>query len=252
MTIAQPDFAAALRDPDLPAPAGLTDPAGRPAGKRFDVYRNNVAHSLTDALETAFPVVLRLVGRDFFRAMAGIYLRRHPPRSPRLMFYGREMPAFLDSFPPVAHLGYLPDIARLELALRGSYHAADAAPVGPEALQALPPDRLLHTRLCLAPALRLVRSAWPIHGVWRANTDPAAPKPGRTAEDVLITRPEFDPVLTLLPPGGAAFVAALRDGATLAAAHEGAEAEAPGFNPTDTLAALISGGAITGFQEETP
>lgn len=252
MSVAQPDFAAALRDPDLPAPAGLTDPAGRPAGKRFDVYRNNVAHSLTDALETGFPVVLRLVGRDFFRAMAGIYLRRHPPRSPRLMLYGQEMPAFLDSFPPVAHLGYLPDIAWLELALRESYHAADDMPVRPDALQALPPDRLLATRLRLSPALRLIRSAWPIHGIWRANTDPAAPRPAPGAQDVLVTRPAYDPVLSPLAPGAAAFVAALRDGQTLAAAHAAAEAEAAGFDPTETLGVLLSGGAITGFEEETP
>ena len=50
----QSAFAAALMDPTQPAPEGLRDPFGGPAGKRFDVYRNNVAVSLTEALETGF------------------------------------------------------------------------------------------------------------------------------------------------------------------------------------------------------
>ena len=39
----QTAFTTALLDHAIPAPAGLTNPFGGPAGKRFDVYRNNVA-----------------------------------------------------------------------------------------------------------------------------------------------------------------------------------------------------------------
>ena len=100
MITTQSDFRAALLDPSCPAPDGVQNPDGVPATKRFDVYRNNVAVSLTDALETAFPVVNKLVGTDFFRAMAGVYLRAHPPSSPVMMFYGDEMPDFLAGFGP--------------------------------------------------------------------------------------------------------------------------------------------------------
>ena len=55
-------FARALLDPGQDRPAGLTGPGGAPAGRRFDVYRNNVAVSLTEALGQGFPVVKRLVG----------------------------------------------------------------------------------------------------------------------------------------------------------------------------------------------
>ncbi len=47
------DFAAALLDPDLPAPSTIS-PAHR---SRFAIYRNNVALSLVEALATRFPAV---------------------------------------------------------------------------------------------------------------------------------------------------------------------------------------------------
>ncbi len=172
----QSAFRAALLDPDRPTPPGVTDPEGRPTGCRFDVYRNNVIASLTEALRQAFPVIRKLVGEEFFTAMAIEHVRAHPPRSPMLMLYGADMPGFLAAFPPVAHLGYLPDIARLELALREAYHASDAAPVPADRLAALPDAEFLSARISFAPAMRIVQSRWPIHAIWAANAE-GAPMP---------------------------------------------------------------------------
>ena len=94
MTVSQTDFTAALLNADLATPAGMVDYQGRPAGKRFDVYRNNVVVSLIDAMETAFPAIHKLVGDEFFKAMAGIYVRAHPPTTPMMMFYGEAFPEF--------------------------------------------------------------------------------------------------------------------------------------------------------------
>jgi Putative DNA-binding domain len=211
----QTAFATALMDPAIPVPDGLIDPQGRPALKRFNVYRNNVASSLTKALETGFPVIRRLVGDEFFAAMAGVYLRAHPPASRLIMLYGTDMPAFLAGFPPVTHLPYLPDVARLELAIRQSYHAADSTPLPPEILANVTPDALLAARLTFAPALRIIQSQWPIHAIWRANTDPTAPKPQMRPESIAIFRPDFDPVVTLLPDHAAGFLTALINGQTV-------------------------------------
>ncbi|MCB2116144.1 MAG: putative DNA-binding domain-containing protein [Rhodobacteraceae bacterium] len=240
----QTEFRAALLNPDLPAPPGLIDPEGRPAGRRFDVYRNNVTASLTEALRQAFPVVRKLVGEEFFTAMAREHLRAHPPTSPVLMFYGAAMPVFLETFPPARHLGYLPDIARLELALRHAYHAADAEPVAPESLQALSPEAFMTARLTLAPATRLLRSGWPVHAIWSANMRGTPPPSKAVAEDVLITRPEFDPEPHLLPAGAAPFIAALLAGETVGSALDAA----PEFDLTATLGLLIGARAVTAVQ----
>jgi hypothetical protein len=239
--MSQSDFRAALLNPDLPVPPGLTDPAGRPAGRRFDVYRNNVTVGLIEALAQSFPAVRKLVGAEFFAALARAHLRAHPPATPLMMFFGEAMPAFLERFPPVRHLGYLPDVARLELALRQSYHAADATPVAPDRLQAIAPEALMTARLAFAPAVRLLRSAWPVHAIWMANMRGTAPPAAVTPQDVLIVRPAFDAEPLLLPEGGAAFLAALMAGVRLGAACESAGA----FDLTATLGLLLAGGAIT-------
>lgn len=245
----QSEFRAALLDPARAAPAGLTDPQGRPAGRRFDVYRNNVTVSLSEALAQAFPVIVKLVGEEFFAAMAREHLRAHPPTSPVLMFYGEAMPAFLQRFAPVAHLGYLPDIARLELAIRRSYHAADARPVDPGRLGALDPDALVGARLGFAPAARLVRSRWPIHAIWSANMQGTPAPKAAVAEDVLVVRPDYDPDPRRLPEGAGGFVASLMAGATVGEALD----RAGPFDLTATLGLLIGAGAIVDIMTgETP
>lgn len=253
MSVDQTAFRAALLDPEAPVPAGLVDAEGAPAGKRFDVYRNNVAVSLTEALEVAFPVVRKLVGDEFFKAMAGVFLRRHPPTSPILALYGADFPRFLRGFKPAASLGYLPDVARLEQAIRESFHAADTLPADPARLQALAPDALIRARLTLAPSLRLIRSPWPIHGIWRFNTEAGAPQPPGEAQDVLITRTDYDPRPHLLPPGGADFVEALQSGDSFGAALGKARTVARDFDLTATLGLLIGGEAITDIHtDEAP
>jgi hypothetical protein len=238
-------FVTALMDPEAPVPTGVVDPFGQPAPKRFSVYRNNVAASLTRALEAAFPTVRKLVGEAFFGAMAVVFLRAHPPRSPMLMLYGEAFPAWLEGFPPVAHLGYLPDVARLDQAMRESYHAADSAPLPEAELHRLLGQDIAVLRLRLAPSLRLVRSRWPVQSIWAANHEGGpAPRPG--AQDVVVLRPGFDPRPHALPPGGGPVLAALARGLTLGDSL-GQAAET--MDIAAVLGLLIQGHAIIGVTE---
>jgi hypothetical protein len=251
MSVTQTEFHDALLDGARAAPEGLTDARGRPAGRRFDVYRNNVALSLIEALELGFPAVARLVGADRFRQLAGSFLRQHPPDTPMMMQYGAAFPDFLAQVAALRRYGYLPDVARLEQALRTAYHAADAAPADAGVLETLSPDALLATRLHLAPAVRLVRSAWPIHAIWTHQMeDGPRPRPG--GQTVLITRPDYDPQMSAVDDGTAAFVAALTEGATLGDAHDRAAAAAPDFDLSGALALLLSTHAISRIDTGDP
>ena len=232
-------------------PNGLTNPDGRPAQKRFDVYRNNVVLSLLEALATGFPVVKKLLGDDFFRAMALDFIRQHPPRSPLMMHFGADLPAFLAGFAPAQKLGFLPDVARLEIALRESYHAPDAAPLPTALLQTTPADKLMELRFLLAPSVRLLRSRWPIYSIWMAHQDPAGPPPSPGGQAVLVTRPQFDPLPQLLPEGAATFLMAIDSGAAFGAAVEQTSGKIPHFNLNQTLTLLLQTHALCPFEEET-
>lgn len=240
MNVSQDAFRAGLLDPEVPAPTGLTNPDGAQATKRFDVYRNNVAVGLSDALEVAFPVIRKLVGDNFFCAMAGVYLRKHPPTSPLMMFYGEAMPQFLRRFAPAQSLPYLPDIAKLELAMRRAYHAADAQSVDPQALGAMAPDALLASRLRIAPAVQVLTSEFPIHAIYLANTTPDTSKPVMRPESVLITRAGYDPQIHLIDRAAATCITALIAGTTL-----GETLTNDALDLGATLALLLGQSAVT-------
>lgn len=231
MTVSNAQFSDALLSADMPVPLGLQDTQGRPAGARFSVYRNNVVVSLSEALATAFPLVRKLIGADTFGRLAGIYVRSHPPTSPLMMFYGAEFPEFLASFEPLQHIGYLADCAQLDLALRQSYHAADASAFDPTALQ----NGETKIQITLAPSTRILRSVWPLYDIWAFNMVPGAAKPRAAAQDVLVTRPEFDPAPHLLPVGAADWLEDLSRGTAFDASIENAITNTPAFDVTEAL-----------------
>ena len=246
--MSQPDFAQALLDNAKPTPAGLIDPKGRPAGKRFDVYRNNVVLSLSEALADSFPVVAKLVGDKFFQAMAGIYVRLHPPKTPILSQFGADFPAFLATFPPVAKLGYLPDIARLEAARTRAYHAADAPILDGTALAALPPEKMASARLYLHPSLHIISSPFPILAIWQKNIDTPDMDIQQSGQDVLVARPESTLEMRLLPHGSADFLGALKEGRPLGDAIERGE-KITGFDLTENIGGLFEARLLTKITE---
>ena len=100
-----------------------------------------------------------------------------PPDSPLMMFNGAGFPSFVSNCAQLDHLAYLSDVARLELALRSAYHAADITQIHSSELEALAPDKLSKAYIELAPAVRLIRSTWLIHAIWCYNMRDGAPKP---------------------------------------------------------------------------
>ncbi len=65
--------------------------------RRFAVYRNNVAHSLSDALAQRFPVVARITGGDFFTALARDFAFRRK-RGAHLFSKHRYLAAQMDAY----------------------------------------------------------------------------------------------------------------------------------------------------------
>ena len=246
----QHDFGLALLDAKRLAPEGLVGPDGQPSPRRFDVYRNNVVAGLIAALGEAYPVVLRLVGLEFFRAMAAAYVTRHPPQSPILLAYGAGFPRFLASFPPVKSLPYLSDVARIERAWVEAYHAPDQNPAEVTPLLTLPPAILGAVRVNLHSSLRLIASHFPALTIWQSNQPGNTPSPVdlTVGETALILRPRQEVVVQKLTLGGTAFFAALQEGDTIMQAAARGIAQDPALDFAGNLSALLLSGAVVGWQ----
>lgn len=246
----QDEFADALLSAAVPVPSSLKGASVRRADRRFAVYRNNVAVSLIDALGARFPVVKRLVGDEFFSAMANAFVLREPPVSPLLIHYGDTFPAFIEAFDAAKPLPYLADVARLEYARGRAYHAADAEPLPRAAFAALPPGRIGSARVILHPSVGVVASSYPVLSIWEVNQDRAVRAvPHWGAEAAVVARPFLEVETRRLLPGTDIFLLALQAGSTIAEAVEHAMAATPEFNPSDGLAVLIGAHLAVGLSD---
>lgn len=239
----QTPFAQALLNPELACPGGLKTWNGSDPEVRFAVYRNNVTVSLIDALADTFPIVQELVGVEFFRAMARVFVQSSPPRSRIMAYYGGSFADFVESFPPAMSVPYLADVARLEMGRVTACHAADVPPVPPEALQVAlsDPQGLMSLRLVLHPSVHVIASRFAVFSLWAAHqgalcissVDPAA------AQTALIFRNELDVDTVELPAGAGQFFKSLQMGEPLAGAASTASSGDHEFDLVNTIAMLI-------------
>ncbi len=210
----QREFATALLDPAAPVPSRLRRRGGKAPQKRFAVHRNNMIASLVAALAARFPVVHKLVGDEFFRAMARLYV-----------------------------------IARLELARGRAYHAADAAPIDRSVFSSLRPDELAGLRIALHPSVSLVGSQFPIVSIWEAHrTAQLATIREWVSESALVARPGLDVEVWRLPAGGYVFLGSLLRGMAMAAAADCAAAATAEFDVAENLAVLLRANVVIALQ----
>lgn len=243
-------FAHALLERDVPDPPGLVGPDGAPDAARFAVYRNNVFTGLIDALRTSFPCVQKLVGDDFFIAMARAFVVHHPPASPVLLHYGAAFAAFIESFGPAAGLPYLPDVARLERAATEAYHAPEATSLDAAALAAITPGQAPALRLRLHPSLRLLASRFPVVTIWQMNAEGGEPAPldFGTGEQALVLRADAEVEIRRVAGSSLEFIRALDEGHVLAEATGRALAIDTGFDLAENLLALVQAGAVIAIE----
>ncbi|MEA2835973.1 MAG: hypothetical protein QOD89_523 [Bradyrhizobium sp.] len=245
----QQSFAATVRGLPSELRVSLRAATAARAESGVAVYRNNVMSSLSKVLTARFPVVRRLLGEDRFLESIRRFIAAEPPRSPLLLEYGDAFPEFLRGVDD--DVGYIADVAELEIARGKAYHAADATPLPPRAFAAIPAERLAGLRLILHPSVSLLQSRFPIVSLWHASQDSGdATLPQPRPEAALIARPMLEVEVWNLPPGGFPFLTALSRGATMAEAAEAAMDAAPDFDLAVNLSVLIEASIVTGFVED--
>ncbi len=199
---------------------------GETRGQRFALYRSNLMATWERTLANAYPVLVLLVGQEFFGALARAYGSRHPSDNGDLNLFGRHFSQFLASFAHVAEYPYLPDMARLEWALQHARHAPDATGISAAEFAALPAERIETLVLALHPACQLLQFEWPTLALWQAHQSAHAgqPFPQMTCAPsrALVVRPLWQPAVLELTEAGHAALSALVQGLSVGAALDAA------------------------------
>ena len=245
----QHDFARALFEPHASPESAPW--LGQPA---FAVYRNTVAKACIDALEANYPSVVRLVGRDWFRSAAALFVASHPPQDSSLFSYGEPFESFLGSFEPARELVYLPAVARLDRFWTESHIAADAGALGAAQLAQLSPGELMTCRLEPHPAARW---AWfdeePIYSIWHRNRPAISADTQEEliwqGEGALLTRPDAAVQWQGAGRADCAFLDACAANQALSVAAERAHEADPRSDLTAMMARLLAAGAISSLTQ---
>ena len=241
----QQAFATALLNTVAPLPSF----AGEAVPQRFSLYRGNLSATWRRTLGHAYPVVLALVGEDFFGGLARAYGGQYPSDSADLNQFGDGFADFLAAFPPVDELPYLPDMARLEWAVHLAHYAADAQGLAPEALAALHPDQLEARRFSLHPACALLASDWQVAALWRAHQDGEGqgmfPQDMRAASCALVCRPRWKAQVLVVDAAAHAALLALQRGQTFGDALDAAFGLDPAFDLAAHLRQWLAHAVLT-------
>jgi hypothetical protein len=239
-------FAAAVLNPK----SDLPDSVKGNVPRRFAVYRNNVMVGLIGAMETNFPAVHRLLGEEYFRGLARQFVLANPPQNPLMFQYGGVFPEYLNAQADLAVYPYLADVAKLECLMRQAHHAEDAQVLKPEALAALAPDELSEVVFKPHAALQLLASDFAVVSITRANRTGGSSQVAQPlqSECAMVTRPQYDVVITVVTKSQLVFLQSLSEGKPLAEAADAAIERDAEFDLSVALGILLSNGAFTSIQ----
>ena len=212
-----------------------------PADALVAIYRNNTFSNLTGALADVYPVVQRIVGKDFFQQMVRDYVTCTPSTSGDIQQYGASLEEFVTYYKPARQLAYLRDIAKLEWAYHEAFHAAVPPPsIMHIKLAEIPMNKVNQVRFRLHPACRLLRSEYPIGDIWRANQAGLCDNNdlidlNKGGAYLLVHRHALDVEIVDISAAEFACLNALHNGEILEAAVESASGIEPDFDLTALL-----------------
>jgi hypothetical protein len=246
-------FAAALTNREAAARfAPGVRAQGIAAGRRLQVYRNNLFASLTEVLAAVYPVTRRLIGADYFDQAARVYIVNHPSPCGDVHRYGGHFAAHLGRCPGVETLGYLPDVARLEWSYHRAFHAEQHPTLDARGLGAVQPEDYPQLRLMLQPSARLLDSGYPVLRIWQVNqpewTGEATVDLAEGRARLLILRQALEVAFIPLGVGEHLWLQGLAHGLTLFEAQQRAAGRDPQFDLSAALQRLLPQGAFSGWQ----
>lgn len=235
----QRQFALAIGDDTAPFP--VADQPG------LAVYRNTSAKGALDALQSNFPVVLRLVGEEDFAPLALSYTRANPPAEPMLALFGAAFADHVEQSALAEELPYLADVARIERLWAECLFAAEKPPADPAMIAALAEAEMMELSLALHPAVRFAWLETPAATIWLAHQGEDEVEELElewAPEGALLTRPDGAVTLDIVDAPAIALLAAFAAGQTIGEAAISVLMEYPETDISPTFAQLLARGAL--------
>lgn len=234
---------------DTAALESWVEPHGLTAGERLQIYRNMVFNTLSGALKTSYPSVLRLVGTDCFDGAAARYIANVPSPSGNLQDFGQAFPDFLATMPETVELPYLADIAQLEWARQASYLAAEARPIALECLTSLEEEELAAAVFTLHPSAHLIDSQYPILDIWHfcQKENQECLQLGEQGQAVLVWRKGTRIEMQAVSSCSGQFITGLLAKRPLGTVVGSAGARDPRFDLSENLSLLLQNNLLVGI-----
>ena len=129
---------------------------------RIWVYQNNVFASLQDYLAGVYPSVKGVVGDEFFKQTADLFIQKYPPSEGNIHQYGAQFGDFCLAIDDLSSLTYLFDLTCYEWCLHSAYFSAVSGGLNPASV---PQETLLTCTVQYNDSVKLVSSHYPIYQI---------------------------------------------------------------------------------------
>lgn len=185
----------------------------------ISIYRNNIMTTLMSTLQNIYPLIVALLGDDYFHMIAKEYVKRYPSLQPNLHEYGEYLSRFLSEYEPLHNYPYLKEVAEFEWICHTLYFAEDSNDFDIDFLKTLSEKDYDHLHLKLNPASSLAIYTYPllkIIDLCNGTIDTLDIREGGI--HLLIIRRAFKIDLHLLTPAEYCFLKSLQDELTFAEA----------------------------------
>jgi len=185
--------------------------------QRVGIYHGMYMLRMIEALEADYEALVYMMGGHAFGHLVREYVQRFPSRSYTLNRLGDHLPEFIAGS-TLKRKTFLADLARLELAMTHVFEEAEAAPMAPDAIAAVPPERIESLRFTPIPALRLLTFASNANDIFQAFREERPVEPRRVKSWLAVHRRNYGVYRMPLSQEAFTFLGFLVSGETIGSA----------------------------------
>lgn len=205
--------------------------------ENISIYQQNILSTLTHALKTAYPLIMKIIGDECFNVTAKKYIDSYPSLSGDLNEYGAYFSDFLATYENLHQLPYLAEVAKFEWTCHRIVLMGEHLPFDIKMLERIATDQYAQLHFNLSPACEIHCFQYPILRIIALckNEIPGPIDLHEGGVNLLIYKRHFDVSLVSLSKGEFIFLTALQENKSLADSLELALEKDPLFKLNEKM-----------------